>query len=82
MGRWIKREKGCWKAVTPDGLTTEWVSSLIKPEMLIDDSTDVEIFYGATYECSECGSGGWGVMTHTIPELMHYCPMCGDAKEI
>jgi len=82
MGKWIKREKGCWKAITPDGGATQWITSLLPPESLIDvDAPDISVVYAPTYECSECGSGGWGVLTNTFPESMNFCPYCEDKKE-
>lgn len=82
-GHWIKHNKGFWRAVMPDGSRTDWICFLIRKDAVITpkDMQEAEIQYCADYECSECGSRGWGRGTNFFVENMKYCPSCGAKME-
>lgn len=82
-GKWIKHEEGYWRAVLPDGRKTEWMCFLFHPTAIIrpDLMKVAKIEHSPDYECSECGSRGWGVGINFFVENMRFCPCCGTKME-
>jgi len=73
-GKWIKHEKGYWRA-RKDKESTQWIIFLLSPEKLTENADWIE--WAPDYECSECGSRGWSYAIGCTIENMHCCPHCG-----